>query len=249
MKINQVRFSKAVNHFRRGFHQRWGTEEYHDPSAPALFMGVYNDADVEAINEHNGWKIVSNLGRIRDIFHSIDPFMVVVRGGALHRDHYEALRRKYKVVYARFQIKDYSACVPTPLGDSVYFYAGSKRRRSRYKYNLMRDVEKMIKFPVIYGYQGHTMDEVIDKMYSKSFIHVKFAEVAGLTTTFEMAHMGRPTICNNDFPFCIPFRGTKDVARIIKERSKLIGTTPSSIMPDNFFFSDEHWRDLNFWTG
>ena len=145
--IDQCRFSKTVMFFQKGFCERWGLSDYRDRDASCFFAGVYKQEDVDAINNHKGFKVVWNSGRPERIFSSINPNNVIVMVGI----GIEFSDTRYKIKNTTFEIKDFSMFRPNVLGDSVYVYLGNEKSKHRYGYDIIEEVKKKIPYRVLYG--------------------------------------------------------------------------------------------------
>ena len=242
--IQQVRFSSGVIFFQEKFCHKWGVKPYWDADAPCLFAGVNNMIDVNTVNNHRGFKLILNTGRLRDCFTKIDPQNVVVIIN--ERQDFSSLYAGYKTKMATFPIKDFSNFIPTPLGDKIYCYLGSLKRRESCGYGVMRALAKISPFEIIYGYLGQPIEEVRDNYYTPSFINIKPSLIAGTTSAIEMAYMGRKTISNAKAPFCIKYKDIKEMLSIIMDESKKIGTIQESVISD-YFDTGEEWMNENFW--
>ena len=240
--IEQVYFSHAVKPFEIDFLKRWNVSAYNDQNQPALFCGVYNDADVAIINKHKGFKLILNTGRERDCFVNIDPKNVVVCRTTMWGKEWS----KFKYVNANFELKDYSDFKPAKLGESVYIYVGNEQQKNLYFYDIAKQVESAIKYPVIYGMKKKSIDYVKENYYKNSFVNLKLNVHGGMVTATEMACMGRRSISNNDAPFCLSYKSVNDIVELIEIEAKKIGTIQKSQIGNHFFTKD--WRQLDQWT-
>jgi hypothetical protein len=246
--INQCRFSKSVAFFQEDFMKKWNLVPYHNTNAPAIFVGVYRPEDVAAINNHKGFKVVCNTGKLRDIFLNINPKNVVVTatmGGCVDTSN-DILKLKYKFKTCSFPIKDFSSFKPNPLGEKVYCYLGNESGKFVMGYEIAKQVQKRIPFEIIIGMQGNSMDFVKQNFYDKCFINLKPSVTGGLTSATELAYMGRYTISNSITPFCKKFNCVDDIIKIIYQESVKIGTIQPSVVGD-FFTTGNEWKEVKFW--
>ena len=240
--INQVRFSNAVKFFEAGFCKRWDVTPYNDINAPCLFAGVYFPEDVEVINRHKGFKVVWNTGRVRDIFESLDNNIVVMIGNGIEAD----ISDKYKSKNVNIEIKDFSIFKPVPFGNFVYAYLGKPEHKELYGYNIVNEVSRKIPFKILIGYLGHEMDFVKREYYDNSFINIKINLVGGMTTSTELAYMGRKTISNTNSILCTPYKDVDDIVNLIMEESLNINKIPESRIPE-VYFTRKEWLNESFW--
>lgn len=241
--ITQCRFSENVKHFESGFAQRWGLSGYEDINAPCFFAGVYTDEDVKAINDHRGFVVVWNTSHERPCFNQIRTDIIVMEGVGVP---FSNLRYKKKKV--TIQIKDFSMFEPCPLGSKIYCYIrnlgdGAKRF---FNFDMVEKASQLSGFEVIYGIRGHAMDYVKREFYDNCFLGINLNKFAGLTTATELAYMGRKTISLAQTPFCIAYKSVEDIAQIIINESKKIGTIQDPVIGD-FFTADKEWKNIEFW--
>jgi hypothetical protein len=239
--IKQVYFSGSVKFFEQGFCDRWNIERYHDANAPALFVGVYCMNDVDAINNHKGFKLVWNAGTTKDCFDRIDPNNVVVwvgNGVPFHNP-------KYRMKYVNIEIKDFSMFTPTPLGDKVYWYMGIPALNNMYSVNLYEQIKDRCRHEIIIGYLGNDMRWIKENYYDQCFVNIKPAIVEGYTTSTELAFMGRYSIGRGQNHWNKNFGTADELLMLIDIEAKKIGTTPQPLIGD--YFTKEEWRNVSFW--
>ena len=244
--INQVRFSKSVKFFEKDLCKRWNIAIYKNTNTPCLFAGVYNMDDVKAINNHKGFKVVWNPGRVRPIFPLLNPDNMVVLKYSDSVDH-SLIEGKYKVKQARFEIKDYSLFKPNPLGNCVYCYLGTEIAKYSYGFEEVEKLRKLTKFKMLIGMLGRTIKQLKIDLYDKSFVYFKPVLIGGTTTSNELALMGRETICNAKGEFYLPYNSLEQVCKIIEDQAKNIGKVVGSVLNKNYFDTGEEWKQVKFW--
>ena len=158
--------------------------------------------------------------------------------------NHDSISDKYKKKKGNIQIKDFSMFTPNKLGDKVYCYVGNRSVQDQYGYDLLEKLKKEIEFDVVYGFLGHSIEFVKENYYDNCFVNIKVRLMGGMTTSTELAYMGRMTISNTKAPFCINY--TDDILDIIREESKKIGTIQPSVVGD-FFDVGAEWKQLEFW--
>jgi len=242
--IGQVRFSNSVKFFEEGFCNRWGVIPYRDLEAPCFFAGVYNMNDVKVINNHKGFKLIWNPGRVREIFKHIHSQNVVVMEGWIDCS---SINKGFKVKQSCIEIKDFSMFTLNPLGNKIYCYLGNARLKEVMGFLFVESIRKKVPFEVIYGYQGHNIQYVKEHYYDNCFVNIKPSITGGFTTAQELAFMGRKTLSNAQAPFCIPYKSITEAVEFIQEESKKIGTMQPSCM-DGFITMGEEWKQLNTWV-
>jgi hypothetical protein len=241
MRIEQVRFSGAVRFFEQGFLDRWNIQRYHCENSPALFVGVYDDSDVEAINRHKGFKVIWNAGTTRPCFEKINPKNTVVWVG----NGVPFYNANYKMKHVNIEIKDFSMFTPSPLGNKVYWYMGIDALKQMYHYDLYLKVKEICDFEIITGFLGNSMEWIKTNCYDQAFVNIKPAVVEGYTTSTEMAFMGRYSIGRGQNHWNKNFGSAHEVLVLINEEAKKIGTMPSSLIGD--YFTKDDWQQVDFW--
>jgi hypothetical protein len=224
---------------------RWNLIPYHSSEDPALFVGIYSSEDVARFNDHNGLKVV--------LFGGADmPNVKCLKGNffvVCDEFSYEYSLSNYylgKVKKIRIPFKDYSRFKPIPLGDKIYCYQSNYTEggKKKYRYDLLMGVINYFgPDNVLIGYQGNSMETMIDKYYSKSFVNLQLNPIAGFTTALEMAHMGRVSISNYYAPFCFGFNDLSDIIKQIES----IKTNNFVANPEGFLHDSDDWLDINFW--
>ncbi len=247
--INQVRFSKDIKYFKKGFMEHWDVEDYHDPDKPAFFAGMYSHSDLNALHRHKGFKVVWLTGTDRRHAKQVMSIPnVVFCMDDLYKEWFienvGRLPERYKEV--RLPIKNYNVHKPTVLGKNVYCYIGNNRGGGKFSEQTLMEIESKSRHPFIYGIRGHTMHELIDKFYNESFINIKLNPFAGTTSAYELAFMGRPSVSNMSGDWYLKWETVDDIVETIENESKKIGTMPECLVPDNHFVGDE-WKQINYW--
>ncbi len=241
--------SRGVKLFEKGLQERWQLQRYHDIRQPALFVGMYNESDIEVLRKHKGFKVVWLTGADRRNVEQVLAVPDVVF--CLSDIGLQWLKRKvtkmppYRI--ARIPIKDYSAFKPVKLGENVYCYVGKGNNKGKFEEKLLREIAAKSRHPFIYGIQGQPITEVQTKYYAQSFINIKLNPFAGTTTAYEMAFMGRRSVSNMNEEWYLNWQTADDVVRLIEQESKLIGVTPNALVPDGHFVGEE-WKQTEFWT-
>jgi len=243
--IKQVRFSKGVKFFELGFCKRWNIQAYQNINEPCFFAGVYNMEDIEVINNHKGFKVVWNPGRIRPLFTLLDSNLVVMKQTDAI-DH-SLIEEKYKIKQARFEIKDYSLFKPNPLGDCIYCYLGTEKSKYKYGFEEVERLRKLTKFKILVGMLGRTIEQLKVDLYDRSFVYFKSALVGGGTTSNELALMGRKTISKTKGEFYLLYDSIEQACEMIENEAKNIGKTVGSVLNKNYYDTGDEWKRVKFW--
>ncbi len=244
--INQTRFSKGVKFFEEDFCKRWNISTYKDKNAPCFFAGVYDMNDVKAINNHKGFKVVWNLGRIRPFFTLLNSDNLVVLRSADSTDH-SLIEGKYKIKQARFEFIDSSLFTPNPLGDCICCYLGNEKLKYLYGFEEVEKLKKLTKFKILISMQGRTRNQLKKEIYDKSFVYFKPIQVGGIQTSTELALMGRKTVGIAKGEFYLLYNSIEHACELIEEQAKNIGKTVGSVLDKNYFDTGEEWKQVKFW--
>lgn len=245
-KIEQLKVSHGVRFFKQGLMERWDLRDYYDINKPCLFFNINNQDDINVVKNHKGFKLIhfvnargnqfiDKLTNIPDLVVNHNPYLKII----------ENIKYKYNV---NFEIKDYSPFKPNILGDRIYCYVGNDKRKELYGYDLAKEIQKRIKFKILFGLQGGTIEHVKKNYYDNCFLNLNLEKSGGggRTTLFELSLMGRKTIMNTKFNYesVIPYDNIDDAIDIITNESNKIGTLQKSINVHNV--TDE-WIYVDFW--
>lgn len=217
--ITQCKFSDSVRFFEQKFLERWGLTRYKNNNDPCVFFGVYSTADVELIKSHTGYKVVifvgadvPNIQRIKginNVLYASDKVNIL--------EIYKANKLPYfdKII----PVKDYSEFTPCEKGDKIYVYINNNQEGNKVKH-MVGLLEPAINYfgkdKFLFGVHGHTMEEMIEEYYKKSFLNIQLNPYAGFASALEMAYMGRKSVSNNPAPFCINYKTPNSIIEIIK---------------------------------
>ena len=242
--IKQVRVSHGLRRFKPGIMERWGLKDYHDKNAPCLFLNINGKEDIDAVKNHKGFKLIFFANARGNQF--INHF-VGVRDLVVMSNPYLNIPDGIKVKDGFFEIKDYSMFKPNRLGDKIYSYIGNERQKEKYGYNILKNLQKSIKYEIIFGMQGNSIEYVKHNYYDNCFLNLNFNKSGGggLTTVKELALMGRKTIMNTKFDYdcIIPYKDD-DIIKIINGEAKKIGT----IQPGKDYHTiGPEWQYVSYW--
>lgn len=94
------------------------------------------------------------------------------------------------------------------------------------------------------------IDELIEKYYNDCFVFIKPHEKGGVTSMYDLAHMGRKTIGKGEsnLPNFIKYSDLDNLLELIMEESKFIGKVREDVATslNNHFLGDE-WLSFKFW--
>ncbi len=243
--ISQVCFGFNMSYFEKGLINRWGLKPYTDPTLPTLFFGSAGLLDT--IQNHKGFGLIYPVDQTEVRLNGVNPMKNIV---VLDRPLSKITNswNKYK---GEFQIKDYTLYKPNPLGDYIYLYF-MPWHTSPIISPLLNILQNETKHKII-GYphiQSHTQfiqeEKLKQDYYDKCFVNLNLTEANGLTTTIELAMMGRKTISNVDIDYkcLLSYDSIESILKLIEIESNKIGSIQPPI--DVHTLGDE-WRDVDFW--
>lgn len=255
MKIEQFSMSGAIKHFKQGFIDKWNLKEYKDINAPCVFVGIY-DADLPLINKHQGFKILFFTGGdIKNAYLFKGRDEIIVSDMLIFKHMIEEEVDKQLTKFHVIPIRSYDNLKPVPLGDKIYLYLRNTTNQIK-DYFQYKKVEELVKIigeeHFIFGYLGNTMDYVVEEYYKKSFLNIQLNPIAGCTSMFEMAYLGRKTISNYPGPFCLPYATINDMVNIIESERLKIGQVREDVYNEvklhmhdnNDWLNTEYWKTL-----
>jgi len=244
-------------HFAAGFRSRWNLTHYHDPYAPTVMFGWYNNTvDVDFLNSHKGPLVMVWGGadlEDRRIQHLAK--LPNVLGSPAYRPAMINKFKKYNYKYRELVIplKSYDRFKPTPLGDKIYVYKGWRVDRGHYfKWNeyIQPLINEWGESNFIFG-MGHDIEYVHENYYKNCFVYIKPNERGGSTSMWELGHMGRKTIAQNQSgaPNVLEFKDLRHIAELVNEEAKKIGTVQEevSLNVQSYMNNNNQWLNLNFW--
>lgn len=259
MKIEQIRVSKSVSYFAPFMQSKFGLHTYNNPTKPALFFGCYRRSDVRAI-----------------LNHMVCP--VILWGGTdaanLKNGKYKEIRRRKNIAHVaqsifisedlqKFGIPHVLLPVcaaplekfsPCELGNSVYFYYGTKKKWKFYGGNYVERLQdEMPDLKVIKRSSGGKNSVPANQMpgiYSKCFIGLRLVPHDGISwSVIEMGLMGRRVVHNGDAPNAIPWSNYQDVKRAVLQERKKIGSINIELAEQVKDYIDigEDWLDTDYY--
>lgn len=256
--FNQVYISPVLEtYFGKGFRAKWGLNPYNDPTKPSIFLGLYNNNDINAFLNHKSHRIITwggadmvpqQLNIVKNVINDSKTYTWGTPGSFSNTLTQHNI--PHKSTYIPY--KSYNDFHPTPLGENIYVYKGIHGDRPDYfKWNEIIDplIHTFGKDRVIHT--QHTDPKTLkEEYYDNCFVYIKPSPKGGCTTMWELAHMGRRTIGNgmeglNNFT---QYDNINHLLELIMDESKYIGQLREdislSVMED--LVGDE-WLNLKFW--
>jgi hypothetical protein len=242
-------------HFAKDLRNRWDLTKYKNPNEPTLMFGWYNNhKDVTFLNNHKGPIVMlwggNDMNYDRAKFLANRPNTYQIGYGWQSR-----LLNQWQVPHKNviIPIKDYSKFKLNPLGDKIYVYQGWKFSRSQY-FKWEEFIQPLInewgENNFVFG-MGHDIDYVYENYYKKCFVYIKPNERGGSTGMWELGHMGRKTIAQNqgNAPNVLEYKNLKDIASLVNHEAKKIGTIQNSISEQvkDFMMNTNEWLNLDWW--
>jgi len=256
--ISQVYISPTLEAtFGENFRNFWKLKKYSNPTSPAIFFGLYTQADLDVLTVHKSNSIIiwgggdmrhDSLSYVYNITTNGNGFTLAYPG------EFSKILKDYSIPHKLLylQIKNYSEFASCPLGDKIYVYRGIKGTRSNY-FQWDNVITPLIKYfgenKIIYT-DNLLIPELMENFYKKSFVYVKPTPKGGCTAMFELGHMGRKTIGigHSDLPNFIKYKSIPHLIKLIEHESKYIGSIQTNISEETRnIFCGREWLDLNFW--
>jgi len=248
----------SMKFFKNGFQDKWNLKQYHDVYAPSVFFGIYEPIDFEKIFNHKGPRIIvwgggdmnhKQLTFIQQEIQKKDTFTFAPPG--LHSEKLTKYGIVHKICY--IPNKNYNNLPLTTLGENIYVYKGIYGNRlDHHKFN-----EIAIPLMEVFGsdriiYTEHkSFDCLVNEYYQDCFVYIKPNEMAGCTTMYELAYMGRKTLGPGDdnLSFLKNYKNIHELIDLILEESKYIGRTRPDVRDSiEKTFLDDKWLTLDFWN-
>lgn len=258
MKIDQIAIAPNLEeYFGQNFRKRWNLKKYYDQTKPSIFLGLFSDEDFNLFHEHE----------------SISVF--IPAGGEILRDEkkiIETLKSKeknYVICYGKISdffkkngifcyelnipVKNYDTFTPVNLGDKIYYYLGvNGDRHSELLYDeIIKPLMDHFGEDLFISTKNTQLNILHENFYKKCFLYIQPQPSSGLTTLFELGHMGIMTASNfsKTLPNVINYENLEDLKKIIENEKKKINTIQNEISQKvkNSFFQKNDWLDTNYY--
>jgi hypothetical protein len=256
--FKQVFVSNVLEqYFGPNFRNKWKLENYSDSKTPSIFLGLYEQKDVERLVNHEGEKLLiwgggdmeyPKLKFISDLQTHQKVYIWAYPGE--FSDILTSYNIKHKPLH--IPLKDYSKYKPITLGENIYVYKGIHGNRPDY-FRWNETVDPLIQ---VFGqdriiFADHLPeDELIEKVYKNCFVYVKPNPKGGCTTMFELGHMGIRTLGKNhkNLDIFTQYETVEHLIDLIVQESKYIGKVREDVSESvKKSFTGEEWLTLNFW--
>jgi len=240
-------------HFAEGLREKWNLTKYYDPYSPTVMFGWYDDKDIEFIKNHKSSIIMlwggadMNPFRINYIKNRKDTYQI---GYGWQKILFEKCNAPYKDLNIPY--KSYDRFKPTILGENIYVYRGWKVPRNDY-FSWNTFIKPLFG---VFGEDrftfgmGYDIDYIHENFYKDCFVYLKPNERGGSTSMYELAHMGRKTIAQNQggLPNVLEYRDIHHVIELIQQEAEKIGTIQEQVALDikNHMDDDYRWLNLDY---
>jgi len=256
--FNQVYVSNVLEqYFGPNFRSRWELGYYSDVNAPSVFLGLYEQSDLERLINHKGQKILIWGGgdmeppKLRSISDLQKQNRINIWA---YPGEFSDLLTSYDIKHKSLHIplKDYSKFKPITLGENIYVYKGIHGNRPDY-FRWNETVDPLIQ---VFGkdriiFADHlSMDELTEKVYKNCFVYVKPNPKGGCTTMFELGHMGIRTLGkrHKNLDIFTQYETVEHLIDLIVQESKYIGKVREDVSESvKKSFTGEEWLTLDFW--
>ena len=241
-RIKYLRISKAVKFFE----ERWKTKydlvslDSIQVNEPVFMVGLYNNKpDYEFIKKYKGpillrWCGSDAKSLRKDKVDLIKSFKNIKH---ISISRFISKRLKYfGIDFIELPLTSTNINLnPAPLGDSVYFYGGSKHGEE-----FVGEIERRTGLNIIKTKLDTYSKEELLEIYERCFIGLRFTKFDGLSNTvLELGLMGRKCIYNGGLPHNIEWDGIDDICEnIMKEYENREKTDYNKISQDFKKFLD-----------
>lgn len=242
-------------HFAINLRKKWGLSEYKDPNAPTVIFGWYNDSeDFPIINNHKGPLVMlwggadMDLRRIEFIKNKQNAYQI---GYGWQENLFKQVNAPYKRLNIPYT--SYDDFKPTPLGDKIYVYRGWKVPRNQHFYwdSLIEPLMGVFGPESFIHGMGHDLKYVHEHFYKQSFVYLKPNERGGSTSMWQLGHMGRKTIAQNQggAPNVLEYKDIHHIIELIQQEAEKIGTIQEQVAIDtiNYFDDDFRWLNIDYY--
>ena len=241
-KIKQIRVSNNIAFFSDKIKNKYELKDYTDIYEPALFFGLYNNDDYNAVDKHKGPIVFLWSGsdaRYAKKYTFLKKAAQKIRNRGRHIAISLCVQQRLK------EIDVYSEFIPIcptkiiknlqPKGDCIYFYG----KGPNYGEELIPEIEKRIPYKIIKTVANSFSSEELEEVYKKCFIGLRLTPVDGLSNTvIELGLMGRKVVYNcNPLPNAIQYSDIDSIVKIINEEYINKNKSSESIADDmvNYF--------------
>lgn len=268
-RIKQAVFSTALEHFKEGFCANYPLDtdgRNYDPKAPCVFVGLYNGQDWEALAAHAGMAVVILGGADQ----SMTTAAFILRCREVGREVYvsrgpegspaDRFTSKFKLPGKRVAVafQNYSKFRPIPIGSKVYAYRGlggdRTQRDAVFRWSERGEplVEHFGAERFVIPEQRVPIEQLRDSAYTQAACYLRTNERGGLTTMFEMAHMGRrtvgPTSTGDIWPCYTPTDDFEEQVTFIERQLSREGEVDEGLYHQiRDHFSGTEWLDEDYW--
>lgn len=235
MRIRQGYVSKSIMDFP--FHEVYRLDDYNNWEEPSVFFGMYRYEDLRLSEDNKADKIIFWTGQ--DALDCEDfPRGVNVTAHINIYKLFMSLGLQIKLVKPAAFLNTVS---PQVLGPKIYAYCPSSS--PDYHGKKLIDQLRCGGYEIVIGDGRHSQQEwkhIRNGYYNDIFIGLCLSEFAGGGgSIIEMGLRGINVVTNVfDLPNCKPFKCVDDIAYIIEEEKKRIGTVNEQL-------ANDVWNDLD----
>ena len=259
--------------------ERWNLTEMtvhnFNPQTPVIVLGMHIHkipSYKKLIHNHKGPQIIFfggsgdavpvNLSYIKHRRESL-PTYIFAKTKVL-----QVLLKKYNLPFtsAYIPFKDYSIFPPTPLGKKIYCHVGFPDHPQA----LKRLAWKPLVQPLIRKYGKDILyvppngkrftPKQMYNLYKQCCVYIKPLSLSGSTTMWDMAYLGRKTICHSFAPMPHIIKGPPQIKNgknldilfsLINKEQKKAGTLNLSLIErvKAEHIHTEEWLNHTFWHG
>jgi len=258
MKIGQIYIAPNLEeYFGKNFRKKWNLKKYHNPNLPSVFLGLFSNDDFRIFNEHKALSVFLPAGG--EILR--DKELIITTLKSKKENHIVSYGKiadffKKNNIFCHelnISVKSYDTFIPTALGSKIYYYLGvNGDRHSELGYDeVIKPLIDELGEELFISTQNIPIDVLHENFYKNCFLYVQPQPSSGLTTMFELGHMGIMTASNfsNTLPNVINYESLEDLKKIIENEKNKIGTIQEELSQKvkNSFFQKNDWLDTDYY--
>jgi hypothetical protein len=230
--INQIYISESLKNFSR-IKELYNLKEYNNTKESCLFFGIYNNIDIEILQNHIGKKYVMYGGtdcdfrfgeRLKnfDIIKKLEVNFISISENIQER----LKKRGIESEIIKLDLVDYNKFKVGEIGNKIYVYLGNKNiekedigtEKDIYGYKEYIEIKgRFPEFEFIESNNLNKRQEEMSEIYKECFIGLRLTKYDGNANTVrEMGAMGIPVVHNGTLKNSLNWKSIDDIELHIK---------------------------------
>lgn len=225
--ITQLKTSESLFLFKDRFKKKYDLCEYFQHNKPAIFFGLYNDQDLQNLNNHKDKKFLmfggsdinsfENIVEKKEFLNNTKDLNILSISKDI-QDRLNSIGMNSVLVEFNLVDKDLFKKVDK-LGNKIYIYNGYKKgNESIYGKEIYEQIIKELpKFEFIFSNDLQLSHENMPEIYSQCFLGLRLTDYDGNANTVqEFESMGIP-IFHNFSKYGLKWETKNDIIEFIKK--------------------------------